>query len=87
MVAAVITPFLLMTVEIVFTRTVMGVKGNRADEFALGIGVIVGVVLIWASALPTWARIVLTIVYPPLVCITMFYYALMLVGSLYGDWL
>ena len=86
-VGAVVLPFVVVSLYLVFTRWPSHRFTTFSDYAGIGASVSVGAALVGALPISGATRVALLILYIPLLLFLLFVYSLQFVGIVFGDWI
>jgi hypothetical protein len=84
---AVLTPLVLLSIYLFFSRWPMRIFSGVADYAALGISTLLGAVFVAMIPIRKVICTICVLLYILLTGILLFYYCFLFVGVIFGDWL
>ena len=85
--AAAFVPMLLVSFYLLVSRSLAPRLGGSADYVAIIVAAACGSAFVWFSGLPQPWRLASSAAYLPLAAIALYWFSLLFVGAVFGDWL
>lgn len=85
--STIVAPFLVLSVYLYFSRWPTSWFTATSDFVGLGLSIAAGTVFLLHLPISGWLRVLITVLYLPMIGAALFFYCFMFVGVVFDTWL